>query len=111
MNGLVKPTKIVSTEANEDGGSKLVTRITPPEAPSSGPSQKKKQGKDLNVLIVDDNHINLTILTTFIRKLGCSYDSASNGLIALEKYMQSNRRFDFVLMGKPLSLRSFCGRS
>ena len=68
----------------------LATPLSPP----------RKQGKDLNVLIVDDNNINLTILTTFIRKLGCSYDSASNGLIALEKYMQSNRRFDFVLMGE-----------
>ncbi|RHZ63232.1 hybrid sensor histidine kinase/response regulator [Aspergillus thermomutatus] len=57
-----------------------------------------KRPDDVNVLIVDDNDINLKILVTFLRKIGCSYDSASNGLIALDKYKESDRRFDFVLM-------------
>lgn len=34
-----------------------------------------------------------------MQKAGCSYDTASNGLIALEKYSISSRKFDFVLMG------------
>lgn len=40
-------------------------------------------------------------MATFMRKIGCSYDTASNGLIALEKYTSSSRKFDFVLMGMP----------
>lgn len=39
------------------------------------------------------------IMATFMRKIGCNYDTASNGLIALEKYMASERPYDYVLMG------------
>lgn len=34
-----------------------------------------------------------------MHKIGSSYDTASNGLIAVEKYQQSTRRFDYILMG------------
>lgn len=63
------------------------------------PIRPSQEPQDIHVLVVDDNDINLRILTTFMRKIGCSYDTASNGLIALEKYKASQRRFDFVLMG------------
>ncbi|PYH42845.1 uncharacterized protein BP01DRAFT_385050 [Aspergillus saccharolyticus JOP 1030-1] len=53
---------------------------------------------DLHVLIVDDNDINVKILTTFMRKIGCSYETATDGLIALEKFKASTKRFDYVLM-------------
>lgn len=43
----------------------------------------------------------LKIMSTFIRKIGFQYDTASNGLIALEKYRNFNQRYVFVLMGKP----------
>lgn len=39
------------------------------------------------------------ILATFMRKLGYSYDTASNGLIALEHVENSSRRYDLILMG------------
>lgn len=39
-------------------------------------------------------------MALFMRKLGCSYDTASNGLIALEKYKMSENAYDFVLMGR-----------
>ncbi|KAK9847245.1 hypothetical protein MYU51_019703 [Penicillium brevicompactum] len=51
-----------------------------------------------HVLIVDDNSINLKIMSTFMRKLGCSYETASNGLIALNKYKESDKLFTHVLM-------------
>lgn len=35
-----------------------------------------------------------------MRKLGTSYESATNGQIAVDKYQQSERRFDYILMGK-----------
>ncbi|OQE10532.1 hypothetical protein PENVUL_c004G07614 [Penicillium vulpinum] len=56
------------------------------------------QMNNMNVLIVDDNDINLKILATLMRKLGCSYDTASNGLIALEQVESSSRRYDLILM-------------
>jgi CheY-like chemotaxis protein len=60
---------------------------------------------DRHVLIVDDNDINLKILATFMRRIGCSYETANNGLVALEKYQQAQRQFNYVLMGRlrPLS--------
>ncbi|CEJ62711.1 hypothetical protein PMG11_11203 [Penicillium brasilianum] len=51
-----------------------------------------------HVLIVDDNNINLKILSTFVRKMGCSYETASNGLIALKKYKESEKPFTYILM-------------
>ncbi|KGO74401.1 CheY-like superfamily [Penicillium italicum] len=62
------------------------------------PIRSNDQMNDMHVLIVDDNDINLKILATFMRKLGCSYDTASNGLIALEHVENSSRRYDLILM-------------
>lgn len=75
----------------------------------------------VHVLIVDDNDINLKvgshptdhifpifathiltkkkIMAAFMRKVGCSYNTATNGQIALEKYKNSPRPYDYVLMG------------
>lgn len=39
----------------------------------------------------------IQIMATFMRKINCSYDTAHNGLVALEKYKSSNS-YDFVLM-------------
>ncbi|CAG8032729.1 unnamed protein product [Penicillium salamii] len=66
-----------------------------PNPPGNVESEAKDQ---MHVLIVDDNDINVQILATFMRKLGYSYDTASNGLIALEKVESSRRRFDLILM-------------
>lgn len=39
-----------------------------------------------HVLLVDDNDINLQLLVMFMKKQNLSYGTASNGLVALEKY-------------------------
>ena len=44
------------------------------------------------------------ILATLMRKRGCSYDTASNGLIALELVESSSRRYDLILMGSSTTL-------
>ncbi|PYI11087.1 sensor histidine kinase/response regulator [Aspergillus sclerotiicarbonarius CBS 121057] len=63
------------------------------------PSMPREPTTDnLHVLIVDDNDINLKILATFLRKIGCAYETASNGLAAFEKYKGSARPFDYILM-------------
>jgi CheY-like chemotaxis protein/anti-sigma regulatory factor (Ser/Thr protein kinase) len=51
-----------------------------------------------HVLLVDDNIINLRILTTYIQKLGCSYAAASDGLEALNVFKSTSRPFSYVFM-------------
>ncbi|PYH87958.1 hypothetical protein BO71DRAFT_339888 [Aspergillus ellipticus CBS 707.79] len=62
------------------------------------PMPPEPTGNNLHVLIVDDNDINIKILATFMRKIGCSYETATNGLAALETYKESTRPFDYILM-------------
>ncbi|KAK4909031.1 hypothetical protein LTR66_017517, partial [Elasticomyces elasticus] len=73
---------------------------TPVELVCPNPSENvDAESKDqLHVLIVDDNDINVKILATFMRKLGYSYETASNGLIALQNVESSTRRYDLILM-------------
>ncbi|KAI9035886.1 uncharacterized protein KD926_002640 [Aspergillus affinis] len=71
---------------------------TIPDPPESVVQPTESSREHTRVLLVDDNDINLKIMSTFMRKIGCHYDTASNGLIALEKYESSSQRFDFVLM-------------
>ncbi|KAJ5442672.1 CheY-like superfamily [Penicillium cf. griseofulvum] len=83
--------------------SKCLSEQPPVELVHSGPlitgsPSSNDQMTDMHVLLVDDNDINLKILATFMRKLGCSYDTASNGLIALEQVESSSRRYDLILM-------------
>ncbi|EAU32706.1 conserved hypothetical protein [Aspergillus terreus NIH2624] len=54
--------------------------------------------KNFHVLIVDDNDINIKILATFMRRIGCSYETATNGQMALDKYKERNGEFDYILM-------------
>lgn len=61
--------------------------------------EDRPPAEDVHVLIVDDNEINLKILESFMRKIGSSFETASNGLAAVEKYKKSKRQFDFILMG------------
>ncbi|PIG89424.1 sensor histidine kinase/response regulator [Aspergillus arachidicola] len=58
------------------------------------PTPKALNQKNIHVLIVDDNDI----LATFMRKIGCRYETATNGLAALEKYKECAGQFDYVLM-------------
>ncbi|KAJ6120961.1 hypothetical protein N7523_005241 [Penicillium sp. IBT 18751x] len=54
--------------------------------------------EQMHVLIVDDNKINVKILATFVHKLGCTYETAFNGLNALNKFKESKKPFSCVLM-------------
>lgn len=77
------------------------------EAHKSGNSETWK-GK-CHVLLVDDNKINLNLLTMFMKKCGFSYEEADNGEEAVETFKKSTigeakpsdpikRRFDYILM-------------
>ncbi|KIW47008.1 hypothetical protein, variant [Exophiala oligosperma] len=54
------------------------------------------------VLVVDDNHINLHLLITFVRKTNHPHESATDGLKALEAYersvLEEKNGFKYILM-------------
>ncbi|KAL4075648.1 hypothetical protein J3A83DRAFT_4356883 [Scleroderma citrinum] len=66
--------------SNKSGKSTTETTIVPP----------------ISVLIVDDNPINRTILSTFMKKKKVKYDVAKNGEEAVEKWRTGN--FQLILM-------------
>jgi CheY-like chemotaxis protein len=54
-----------------------------------------------NLLLVDDNPINLRILTTLVTKLNHTFVTASNGLEAVQLFQgfsRQNHIFDYVFM-------------
>lgn len=69
----------------------------PPELPSSSSSNAPSEPR-LRLLLVEDNPINLRILTTYARKLNCTWVTASNGRDAVHEFKQADGRFDYVLM-------------
>lgn len=60
----------------------------------SSTTQKDQQ----HFLLVDDNAINLRLLSTFMKKLGYTSETAVNGLEAFEKFKASSSRFTTILM-------------
>ncbi|MFA8443997.1 response regulator [Yoonia sp.] len=48
------------------------------------------------ILVVDDNEINLTLIGIMIKRLECDYESAEDGLLAVEKCR--HRSYDLILM-------------
>lgn len=80
-----------------------IINVRTPPAPKMRPTILRKPVK--HVLLVDDNTINLQLLVMFMKKCGYTYEEASNGQEALDRYMDTcgpqsgkKQRFDFVLM-------------
>eukprot|EP00284_Hemiselmis_tepida_P002703 CAMPEP_0174951288 /NCGR_PEP_ID=MMETSP1355-20121228/94772_1 /TAXON_ID=464990 /ORGANISM="Hemiselmis tepida, Strain CCMP443" /LENGTH=841 /DNA_ID=CAMNT_0016198939 /DNA_START=211 /DNA_END=2736 /DNA_ORIENTATION=+ len=51
-----------------------------------------------NALVVDDNMICLKVLSNLVHKLGCTVDTASNGLEAVQKVSRSTGLYDIIFM-------------
>ncbi|KAK8177726.1 hypothetical protein IWX90DRAFT_411142 [Phyllosticta citrichinensis] len=85
--------------------------------PSSSAMQQPPTEKDLRILLVDDNRINLSVrdylakqtsipqsadsdqlLTAFMKKYRFAYSEATNGLEAVETYKRDDGCFDYILM-------------
>jgi signal transduction histidine kinase/DNA-binding NarL/FixJ family response regulator len=80
-----------------------ISSLPLPTSPSSGTTPPPSQTPDiLHLLLVDDNPINLKILTTLVKKLSHTFATASNGLEALHLFKASlhpsQRLFDVVFM-------------
>lgn len=97
--------------ANEMGGSLTVTSVLgegsvfilrepaihcAPVEDSPAPALHASAFPNLHVLVVDDNPINLTVLTSMLKMLGHTTDVARDGLEALESCKEN--AFDAVLM-------------
>ncbi|TVY23559.1 Autoinducer 2 sensor kinase/phosphatase [Lachnellula hyalina] len=64
------------------------------------------QPKDLRVLLVEDNEINLKLLIATMRKLGITHSTATNGLEALNTYKNSRGAFDVIFMDISMPIMS-----
>jgi PleD family two-component response regulator len=63
------------------------------------PDPSTRQDSPL-ILLVDDNHINISLLVAFMKKLGLGYLTAHNGQEALASFIQNYSRIRIVLMGR-----------
>ncbi|KAJ9610409.1 hypothetical protein H2200_005186 [Cladophialophora chaetospira] len=61
---------------------------------SSSTSDSNSNSNSPRVLVVDDNHINLHLLVTFLRKSNHPYESATDGLQAVEAYKKALQQED-----------------
>jgi len=86
--------EIGNEKSSQNKDSKLLS-----ENLSDGQSNKQKYFPSLakkKVLVVDDNHINLSIASKILTKAGILIETANNGKVAIEKLQENN--FDAVLM-------------
>ncbi len=58
--------------------------------------ERRKQEKNLSILIVDDNAVNRNILVAYCKKRKVTHNTATDGLEAFEKFKRS--RYDIILM-------------
>ncbi|KAJ4246629.1 hypothetical protein NW762_013572 [Fusarium torreyae] len=66
--------------------------------PSASAKRPAPPPPEPRFLLVEDNAINMKILQTYMKKLGLAYDSASDGLKALETYKAQQGRYKCILM-------------
>ncbi|KIY03509.1 uncharacterized protein Z520_00200 [Fonsecaea multimorphosa CBS 102226] len=73
------------------GTSDGAVTLTESDGTKSAALPREPDTNNPRVLVVDDNHINLHLLVTFVRKAGHPFESATDGLKALEAYKKSVR--------------------
>ncbi|KFY46560.1 hypothetical protein V494_00436 [Pseudogymnoascus sp. VKM F-4513 (FW-928)] len=66
---------------------------SPDESPASGHLNPFPK-----FLLVDDNHINVKVLSTYMKKLGLEHDTAMNGKEAVDLFCLPDRMYTCVLM-------------
>ncbi|KAM0717977.1 hypothetical protein Q7P37_006309 [Cladosporium fusiforme] len=69
-----------------------------PETPSTPVATAAQQQEADHILLVEDNTINMRLLTALMRKQGLAYECATNGLEALNAYKAAPLRFYLILM-------------
>ncbi|KAJ3533059.1 hypothetical protein NM208_g8154 [Fusarium decemcellulare] len=70
--------------------------------PISSPERRQKAASPAagpkSFLLVDDNPINLSVLCAYMKKLGCKYTTAVDGLEAVEQFQENPDLFGCILM-------------
>ncbi len=81
------------------------TDVDPMTLEPTSPTQEQQPATDApptapqaEFLLVDDNQINLMILTSYIRKIGRPFSTAATGLDAVRTFCESPGRYKCVLM-------------
>lgn len=64
----------------------------------NGANSVEQTTAELNFLVVDDNKINVQILSSFLKRLKKPHSTAMDGFEALETYRCSPNHFDYVFM-------------
>lgn len=59
-------------------------------------NESRQSLKDINLLLVDDNEINILMASRFLKKWEINFDVAKNGIQAVEKIQ--SKKYDIVLM-------------
>jgi len=83
------------SEPKDPGGEKQLRTPSkrPEEAIEKGGNSTGGGEPDTNaplrILVVDDNNINLHLLTTFMKRNGYDYSAAENGLLAVQNYREN----------------------
>ncbi|PYH43895.1 uncharacterized protein BP01DRAFT_383999 [Aspergillus saccharolyticus JOP 1030-1] len=90
--------------ADEDYFSPVSAAVGPSPALEASPVQKSHASPaaplqaPFTVLLVDDNHINISLLVAFMKKLGLEYLVAHNGQEALDRFKESYSEIRIILM-------------
>eukprot|EP01114_Cavostelium_apophysatum_P012949 TRINITY_DN3028_c0_g2_i1.p1 TRINITY_DN3028_c0_g2~~TRINITY_DN3028_c0_g2_i1.p1 ORF type:complete len:178 (+),score=46.08 TRINITY_DN3028_c0_g2_i1:459-992(+) len=99
----------ISVESRKHLGSKFtffikcdITDVSP-HVTTKNHQAEKKTGASIDgdprkcrVLVVEDNAVNIRILSNYLMTYGCTFTTASNGREALERYVED--LFDIILM-------------
>ena len=102
------PTIVKKEEIQEPQGSTLTPAPTTLDTTAAAPESNlptipevvsgKPPEETAEFLLVDDNHINLKILSSYTNKIGRAYSTASNGLEAVEAFTHGAGRYRCVFM-------------
>lgn len=68
---------------------------------SAGKDSAEERTTGRSVLLVDDNDLNLQLLSVYTKKSGYDYLTAKNGVEAVEAYKAQPGRFGVVVIGMP----------
>uniref|UniRef100_A0A0B7K6R3 histidine kinase n=1 Tax=Bionectria ochroleuca TaxID=29856 RepID=A0A0B7K6R3_BIOOC len=87
----------MTPQKTETGGLAPMCTSTPASSISNG-GQSDKDERDTRCLLVDDNDINIKVLSALMRKLGIDYQTARNGKEALDVFSQNPGAYICILM-------------
>lgn len=71
---------------------------------TNSPASSRPEGP-FTVLLVDNNHINISLLVAYIKKLGLDYITTQNGQQALNRFKESYFEIRIILIGKIQPIR------